>query len=375
MIRPPLCARPASTALPASAGRTAVLAAAFALLIAAALAFSLTSCQPADPEPVRPPTNATAGEGAAADAASNNVAAFSKAGKLHVEGTGLADEQGNPVQLRGVSTHGLAWFPQYVNADAFATLREDWGANVVRLAMYTAESGGYCTDGDRSALLALIDEGVRAATAADLYVIIDWHILSDGNPTAHQAEALEFFDTVASRYAESDNVIYEVCNEPQSSPFSTVIKPYAEAALDAIRAHDPDAVVLVGTNTWSQDIDEVIGNRIDDPNVMYTLHFYAATHKDGIREKLMRALDAGVPAFVSECSITDASGNGHIDGDSAATWLNLLNSRNVSFVAWSLSNKNETSALIAPGTQATSGWAEADLSEAGRWFKEAIARS
>lgn len=325
----------------------------------------------ANPEPVRPPASAGADSGAA----SNNVPSFSEAGKLHVEGTGLSDEQGRPVQLRGVSTHGLAWFPQYVNADAFATLRDDWGTNVVRLAMYTAESGGYCTDGDRSALLDLIDEGVRAATAADLYVIIDWHILSDGNPATHQAEAIEFFDTVAARYASCDNVIYEVCNEPQNAPFATVIKPYAESALKAIRAHDPDAVVLVGTNTWSQDIDEVIGNRIDDPNVMYTLHFYAATHKDGIREKLTRALDASVPAFVSECSITDASGNGSIDGESAAAWLELLNGRNVSFVAWSLSNKNETSALIAPSAQATSGWADDDLSDAGRWFKEAIASS
>ncbi|WP_206214598.1 glycoside hydrolase family 5 protein [Adlercreutzia sp. ZJ242] len=387
MIRPTPRPQPASraAAVSAPAGRATALAAAFALLAALALALSLAGCQPASPgdassaaesaavEEAAPVADAS--EGAAASAASNNVAAFSEAGKLHVEGTGLADEKGSPVQLRGVSTHGLAWFPQYVNADAFATLREDWGANVVRLAMYTAESGGYCTDGDRAALLALIDEGVRAATAADLYVIIDWHILSDGNPTAHQAEALEFFDTVAARYAECDNVIYEVCNEPQNSPFATVIKPYAEAALGAIRAHDPDAVVLVGTNTWSQDIDEVIGNRIDDDNVMYTLHFYAATHKDNIREKLTRALDAGVPAFVSECSITDASGNGHIDGDSAAAWLNLLNSRNVSFVAWSLSNKNETSALIAPDVQATSGWAEADLTDAGRWFKEAIASS
>lgn len=325
----------------------------------------------ADPEPVRPPASASA----AAGEASSNVPAFSEAGKLHVEGTGLADEQGNPVQLRGVSTHGLAWFPQYVNEAAFATLRNDWGANVVRLAMYTAESGGYCTDGDQAALLDLIDEGVRAATKADLYVIIDWHILSDNDPTMHQAEALEFFDTVAARYAENDNVLYEVCNEPQNSPFASVIKPYAEAALGAIRAHDPDAVVLVGTNTWSQDIDEVIGNQIDDPNVMYTLHFYAATHTDNIREKLTRALDAGVPAFVSECSITDASGNGTIDGDSAAAWLELLNSNNVSFVAWSLSNKNETSALIAPDSQATSGWSDEELSDTGRWFKEAIGNS
>lgn len=325
--------------------------------------------QLANTKPVRPPTDK------AQTHASNTVASFSQAGTLQVQGTGLVDEQGNPVQLRGVSTHGLAWFPQYVNKDAFATLHHDWGANVVRLAMYTAESGGYCTDGDKKELLDLIDKGVRAATDADMYVIIDWHILSDGNPTEHQKEALDFFDTVSKRYADCDNVIYEVCNEPQNSPFVTVIKPYAEKVLKVIRAHDKDAVVLVGTNTWSQDIDEVIDNRIADDNVMYTQHFYASTHKDAIREKLTRALDAGVPVFVSECSITDASGNGSIDGESAAAWLELLNGHNVSFVAWSLSNKNESSALIDSSSQATSGWADDELSETGLWFKEAISNS
>lgn len=76
-------------------------------------------------------------------------------GKLHVEGSKLVDQNNNEVQLRGVSTHGLAWYPQYVTNDCFATLKS-FGANVVRLAMYTYESGGYCTDGDRQQLETLV---------------------------------------------------------------------------------------------------------------------------------------------------------------------------------------------------------------------------
>lgn len=106
--------------------------------------------------------------------------------------------------------------------------------------------------------------------------------------------------------------------------------------------------------------------------MMYVLHFYAGTHKASLRSKLESALNAGVPVFVSECSICDASGNGGIDYDSAQSWLDLLNDRGVSFLAWSLSNKNETSALIQPGCSKTGGWTEDDLSETGRWFRKAI---
>lgn len=291
---------------------------------------------------------------------------------LHVEGTYLADPEGNAVQLRGVSTHGLAWFPDYVNEDAFRTLRDDWGANVVRLAMYTAEYGGYCNGGDKEELKALINKGVQAADKLGMYVIIDWHILQDGNPTTHQAEAVEFFAEMSAKYAQYDNVLYELCNEPQNSPWATVIKPYAQAVLPAIRQNDPDAIVIVGTNTWSQDVEEVIGDRLDDPNVVYTFHFYAATHKDAYRQKVTRALDAGVPVFVSECGLCDASGGGGVDQASAKAWFDLLNSRGVSFVAWSLCNKNETAALIRSECSKLSGWAEDDLTESGKLFRQAI---
>ncbi len=294
------------------------------------------------------------------------------AGKLHVDGTRLADEAGNPVQLRGVSTHGLAWFPQYVSEETFRTLRDGWGANTVRLAMYTAEYGGYCAGGDRAALKALIDKGVQAATKLGMYAVIDWHILSDGDPRAHQADAAAFFGELSAKYAAYPNVLYEICNEPNGAPWDTAIAPYAKAVLAAIRKNAPDAVVIVGTNTWSQDVDAVIGKRLDDPNVVYAFHFYAATHGAALRQKLERALDAGVPCFVSECGISEASGQGRVDTASGQAWLELLNRRGVSFVAWGLSNKAETVSLLNPGCAAVSGWKETDLTESGKWFRNAI---
>lgn len=291
---------------------------------------------------------------------------------LHVAGTTLADPAGNTVRLRGVSTHGLAWFPDYVNQEAFRTLKEDWGANAVRLALYTGEYGGYCNGGDRETLKKLVDDGVTYATDLGLYVIIDWHILSDGDPRIHQDEAVRFFDEMSRKYADHTNVLYEICNEPQNSPWQTVIKPYAETVLAAIRANDPDAVVIVGTNTWSQDVEEVIGNRLDDENVVYAFHFYAATHKENYRQKVKNAVAAGVPVFVSECGLCDASGNGGVDEASAKEWFSLLKEDDLSFMAWSLCNKNETAALIQPNCAKLSGWTQEDLSLSGKLFRQAI---
>ena len=135
-------------------------------------------------------------------------------GALQVKGTQLVDKNGDSYQLKGVSTHGLAWFPEYVNKDAFQTLRDDWGANVIRLAMYTDENGGYCTDGNQDQLKQLVSDGVEYATELGMYVIIDWHVLHDQDPTVYQGEAEAFFAEMSAKYAKYDNVIYEICNEP-----------------------------------------------------------------------------------------------------------------------------------------------------------------
>ena len=292
-------------------------------------------------------------------------------GRLQVSGTKLTDESGNIIQLRGVSTHGISWFPDYVNYDAFATLKNDCGANVVRIAMYPEEYNGYLSGGDKAALKQIIDNGVNYATELGMYVIIDWHVLNYA-PSRHTQEACDFFAEMASKYSGHDNVIYEICNEPVGADWNSDIKPYAETVIGIIRQFDDHSLILVGTNTWSQDVDSVVGNTLDDGNVMYVAHFYAGTHKENIRNKISTALNAGVPVFISECSICDASGNGGIDYASANEWLDFMNSNQLSFIAWSLSNKAETSALISSGCSAKSGWSDGDLSETGRWFKSAI---
>ena len=292
---------------------------------------------------------------------------------LHVDGTKLVNESGEAVQLRGISTHGLAWYPEYVNEDLFRELHDEWSADVIRLALYTAESGGWCTDGDQDELLEVLERGVEASVACGLYAIIDWHILSDGDPSTYVDEACEFFDEMSAEYADTPNVIYEICNEPNGSTTWDDIKGYAEEVLPVIRANAADAVVLVGTPNWSQYVDRAAEDPIEGyDNLMYTLHFYAATHTDDLRSTLRDAVEGGLPVFVSEYGICDASGSGDIDTDSAAEWVELMDELGVGYVAWNLSNKDETSAIIESSCTKTSGLDADDLSESGLWVHDTL---
>lgn len=292
----------------------------------------------------------------------------SKNGKLSVSGTALIDEHGNEVQLKGISTHGLSWFPEYVNQECFNELSENFGANVIRLAMYTAESGGYNTDGSQEELKQLVKDGVNYAKEADMYAVIDWHTLSDSDPNTYLEEAKEFFAEMSEEFADYDNVIYEICNEPNNGTTWEQIKSYAENVIPVIRTNDEDAVILIGTPNWCQYIEEAASDPVDFENIMYTVHYYAATHKEDLREKVREAHEVGLPIFISEYGICDASGNGAIDYEQAQLWDELKDELNISSVMWNLSNKDETSAIISSGCTKTSGFSEDDLSDAGKWI-------
>lgn len=295
---------------------------------------------------------------------------FGQHGALHVENGKLTDADGNTVQLYGMSTHGIAWFPQYINYDSFRTLRDDWNTNCIRLAMYTAEYGGYCAGGDKEQLKQLVRDGVSYATELGMYVIVDWHILSDYDPNQNKDEAIAFFREMAEVFADNDNVLYEICNEPNGGTSWDSIKSYAEEVIPVIRAQKPNAVILVGTPTWSQEIDKAAASPLDDSNVMYTLHFYAGTHKDDLRNRLETCVQNGLPVFVSEFGMCDASGNGANDFVSTTKWLDLLNKYQISFCCWNLANKDESSSVFKASSTALSDWTDDDFNESGRWIRD-----
>lgn len=287
---------------------------------------------------------------------------------LHVEGSRLLDENNREVVLQGYSTFGLNYMPEYVDPGVFSFVKNQMHGQAIRLALYTQESGGYCSGGNQAQLEELIDRGVKLAKTSGVYAIIDWHILSDGNPLTHLDEAKTFFSKMAARYKNEKHVLYEICNEPNSVDWKT-IKNYADQIIPVIRAQDQDGVILVGTPTWSQDVDLAAADPLKGySNIMYTLHFYAATHKDGIRNKLKAAHAAGLPVFVSEFGISSADGNGPLDLKSANEWIALLDEYKISRIGWALSNKNEASALFVPSSSLPLSLS--DLSQAGRWFEQ-----
>ena len=292
-----------------------------------------------------------------------------KWGQLSVKGTDIVNKNGKKVQLKGVSTHGIAWFPQYVNKSCFQSFRK-MGADTIRLALYSDPNAGFSTS-----LYDKVEEGVRIATELGMYVIIDWHILSDGNPKTYQKQALSFFTRFAKKYGNQKNILYEICNEPNGDvAWERDIRPYANKVINRIRKYDKKNIIIVGTPTWSQDVDIAAAKPLKQKNLVYALHFYAATHTDAIRQKLKKAHQMGLPVLVSEFNICDASGNGTIDKKSGNQWMKLLKKYKIGYIAWNISNKNETSALIKPSCQKTGGFTKSNLSKTGRfiaaWWKK-----
>lgn len=294
----------------------------------------------------------------------------SQHGQLSVKNGQLVDKSGKGYQLRGMSTHGLTWFPEFVNESAFKTLRDDWNTNVVRLAMYVDEWGnGQCYMGNKSGSLELLEKGVDICIKLDMYVIIDWHVLNPGDPSKYTNEAKSFFETVSKRYAKYPNVIYEICNEPNGgASWSGNIKPYAEKIIPVIRKNAPNSVIIVGTPTWSQEIDKPLSDPLNYKNVMYAFHFYAATHA-GLRSNVENCVAQGLPVFVSEFGTCDASGGGANDFNETQKWLSYFDKQGISYCNWSICNKDETCSVLRPGTSANGNWSERDLTENGKWIR------
>ncbi len=322
------------------------------------------------------PWGAIQAKAAAKDASGSTVkygTPVSKNGKLKVKGTKLVNKKGKPVQLQGVSSHGINWDvgQPFVNEAALKTLRDKWGVNCFRIAMYTEEYNGYCvTDpASRKQLLKTIDTGVKAAKKLGMYVIIDWHVLNDQNPKKHQKAAKSFFKTVSKKYKKYSNVLYEICNEPNGGTSWAAIKSYAKAVIPVIRKNSKSAIIIVGTPNWSQDVDIAASSPLKGyRNIMYAVHFYAATHKDSYRQKVQTAIDNKLPIISTEFSACEASGNGAYDFKSAQEWLKLLRKHKIGYVCWSLSNKPEAASLLKPSCKRTGGFQKSDLSKMGKWL-------
>jgi endoglucanase len=284
-------------------------------------------------------------------------------GKLSISNSQLVNAKGETFQLKGLSLYDVAIVERLASSQNFAWFRDAWGVNVIRAAMYTERdwrfAGPTAENASRRAVQAAIDAGV--------YVVVDWHILTDGNPQKYKKEAIEYFKGMATDFGKYPNVIFEICNEPNGAgvDWAGAIRPYAEEVLAAIRPIAPDTLVIVGTPTWSQDLDQAIAAPLEDKCVLYACHFYAGSHHQELRDKVQRALQAGLPVFVSEWGSTLNTGDGDIFTDYTLDWFDFLNANHISSCVWSLSDKQEGSALLRYRARHPAPWADGDFTDAG----------
>jgi endoglucanase len=290
-----------------------------------------------------------------------------KYGQLSVEGNRIVNKNGDPVILRGMSLYWSQRKGQFYNAKAIKWLRDDWHCTIVRASM-AVESGGYLTnpEGEKQKVKSV----VQAAIDLGIYVIINWH---DHNAYRHTQQAQAFFEEMAKTYGKYPNIIYELWNEPLNRhDWSTVIKPYHQAVIPRIRTYDPNNIIVCGTQTWSQDVDKAAQDPLKFDNVAYSLHFYAATHKQSLRDKATTALEKGIALVVTEWGTSEATGDGKLDYEETEKWLDFMDRNSLSWCNWSIADLNETSAALKPGANATGNWLLDDLSPSGVFVRKQL---
>ncbi len=280
-------------------------------------------------------------------------------GKLHVSGTQLMDEHNNPVVLRGMSYGWHNLWPRFYNAQSVEWLAKDWHCSVLRAAMgVELNDSGYLHQPQWSTQKA--EAVINGAIRQGIYVIIDWHCHNIKLP-----EAKAFFEKMAKGYNSYPNIIYEVFNEPDYESWDSV-KLYSEQVIDAIRKYDKTNVILVGNPNWDQDINLVAANPLKGyTNIMYTVHFYAATHKQWLRNRCDSALAKGIPIFISESAGMEASGNGPLNDEEWNKWIQWAENRKISWITWSVSDKDETCSVLQKSAASNGNWKENDLKESG----------
>ena len=287
-------------------------------------------------------------------------------GALAISGNRVVDQRGEPVTLRGMSLFWSQWAPQYYTRETVDWLVSDWKVTVVRAAIAAEGTDSALHHMDRE--LAKASVVIEAAVANGIYVIVDWHAHRN-----HPDHAEYFLTEIARRYGHLDNVIYEPFNEPlrDGVDWSRDVKPYHERMIAGIRAHDPDNLIIAGSPSWSQDVDVAAADPLEGQNIGYTFHYYAATHKADLRAKGDVALAAGLALMVTEFGIVEATGNGPIDIESSNAWWDWAEANCVSWLAWSIGDRDETSAALVPGAP-PSGWRDEHLTEGGRILRARI---
>jgi endoglucanase len=287
-----------------------------------------------------------------------------KHGQLSVQGTQLVDKNNNPIVLRGLSFGWHSLWPRFYNEKAVSWLKKDFNCNIVRAAM-GVELGDLSYINNPQFAKEKVEAVVNGAIKSDIYVIIDWH-----SHNVNLKEAKQFFAEMSKKYAKYPNIIYEVFNEPDHETWWEV-KNYSEEIIRVIRENDPNNIILVGCPHWDQDINLPAEDPITGySNIMYTMHFYAATHGKELRDRTDAAIKNGLPVFVSESAGMEASGDGPLNYKAWQEYIDWMEAKKISWITWSVSDKDETCSILKKTANSEGKWKDEDLKESGIKVRE-----
>jgi hypothetical protein len=176
---------------------------------------------------------------------------------------------------------------------------------------------------------------------------------------------------MSQKHAARKNVIYEICNEPsQAGMLATEntkgitvaehnttwaeIKTYANTIIPIIRANDPDAVILVGTPSWSTlgistggDWHTIANDKLTYENIMYVFHFYAVSHT--FRNDVNDAAKV-LPLFCSEWATSDYQTDSQNDFVKGQAWVDMMAANKISWGYWNYAPGKDVFNLFTAAT-------------------------
>ncbi|HWK56729.1 MAG TPA: glycoside hydrolase family 5 protein [Parapedobacter sp.] len=291
-------------------------------------------------------------------------------GVLQTVGNRIVDQHGAPPQLRGISFSWSIWEGRkYYNDAVVDWLVDDFHVSLIRLSMAIEPDEGYLQQPEKQ--MALIRQIADRGIKRGIYVIIDWH---DHNADRNIEQAKAFFGEMAKRYTGIPNIIYEIWNEPERQSWQT-IKEYSITIIDEIRKYDTENIIVVGSPHWDQDVDVTANDPITGyDNIAYSFHFYASDphHQDNLRKKAETALANGLPIIVTEWGVGESNGDGVFDEEKTGRWMEWMEDHQLSWANWNITDKDETTAILAPGAPISGNWTPAQLTPAGRYIREQL---
>lgn len=293
-----------------------------------------------------------------------------KNGALTVQGGKIVNKNGTAPQLRGISFSWSLWQGRkYYKPAVVDWLANDFKASIIRASMGVQPDHGYLQEPalQKQLIVNVVDQAIKDG----IYVLIDWH---DHHSNQHLQQSKEFFAEMSKKYKGVPNVIYEIWNEPEVISWDTV-KNYAVQVITEIRKHDPDNLIVVGSPHWDQDVDIAAANPITGfKNIAYSFHFYASdpNHQEKLRSKADLAIKKGLALIVTEWGVGESTGDGMFNRDQVKTWMDWVETNQLSWTNWNITDKKETTALLLPGAPENGGWTNEQLTPAGIYIREKL---